>query len=87
MCRALHRYTLHIRKGHLADIKVVLAINSLPTDWKTAIAVKQTHKWSVHYFPHQGTSLDKSDFTCDIFTVFLNTISSIEQSFAAHKES
>lgn len=44
MCRALHRYTLHILKGHLADIKVVLAINSVPTDWKTAIAVKQTHK-------------------------------------------
>lgn len=83
MCRALHRYTLHIRKGHLADIKVVLAINSVPTDWKTAIAVKQTHK----IFHTRAPSFDKSDFTCDIFTVFLNTISSIRPSFAAHKES
>lgn len=86
MCRALHRYTLHIRKGHLADIKVVLAINSVPTDWKQLRLSK--HISGVFIIFHtRAPSLDKSDFTCDIFTVFLNTISSIRQSFVAHKES
>lgn len=86
MCRALHRYTLHIRKGHLADIKVVLAINSVPTDWKQLRLSKHISGVFI-IFQTRAPSLDKSDFTCDIFTVFLNTISSIEQSFAAHKES
>lgn len=86
MCRALHRYTLQIRKGHLADIKVVLAINSVPTDWKQLRLSK--HISGVFIIFHtRAPSLNKSDFTCDIFTVFLNTISSIGQSFAAHKES
>lgn len=87
MCRALHRYTLHILKGHLADIKVVLAIIACPQTGRQQLRLSKHISGVFIIFHTRAPSLDKSDFTCDIFTVFLNTISSIGQSFAAHKVS